>query len=214
MPLHSRTIPLDPSERDRIQISELVQYAAAYNYEKDHFYMTKVAVGNHEFFLELASPLPLLALHWIDERGTADFMEVWEDGQNKAIAEGEVPLREYNYVVPVLRVTRITPALDCLWRVLGAAGMSWQEAEQMPTEDTSVWKLPDGSAFSFQPEWYIMVAKLECFLCAPSRVEASEVLDYIPQADSFVFLDRANHINAVTEPLGVLVSKAVVTCGA
>ena len=38
----------------------------------------------------------------------------------RAIAEGDCLFYEFIYVVPVLRVI---PAFDCLWRVLGAAGI-------------------------------------------------------------------------------------------
>lgn len=130
----------------------------------------------------------------------------------RAIAEGDSLHHEYVCVVPIIRVAS---ALDCLWRVLGAAGMSWREADHANIpEDAFTWTLPDDEAFIFHSSFYRMIAKLEGFLCAPDQVETSEVLDYLPQPDSCKWVrDRANHTFSSTEPLGVLISKAALLCG-
>ena len=129
----------------------------------------------------------------------------------RAIAEGYSLSVEYVFVVPILRVA---PALDCLWRVLGATGMSWREAGYSSFACSYNWTLPDDEAFFFHLETAGMIAKLECFFCAPDQVETSEVLDYLPQPASCKWVrDRSNHSQSSTEPLGVLISQAALLCG-
>ena len=107
--------------------------------------------------------------------------------------------------MPVLRVV---PALDCLWRGLGAAGLSWREADHTSIlEHDYAWASPDDESLCVQSGFYRMMAKLECFLCASDQVDTSEVLDYLPQPDSCKWVrDHANHALSSTEPLGVLIS--------
>lgn len=76
------------------------------------------------------------------------------------------------------------------------------------------WCMPDDEAFARHPQFLVMVAKLECFLCASDQVEASEILDYLPQPDSCKWVrDRVNHVFSCTESLGVLMSHAGLACG-
>jgi hypothetical protein len=200
---------MDESERARTGVAALVQCAAAYDYERDHSYGKRVNASKIEYFLEVACQLALLALWWIDERGTTEYLSVWEDGQMRAIAEGDSVI--LTFAIPVMRAI---PALDCIWRVLEAARISWREAEHMNTESIHYWSLPDDAAFHSHPQFFIMQAKLECFLCGPDRVEASEVLDYLPQSDSCKWVrDSLNHVFSLTESLEVLISKAALACG-
>jgi hypothetical protein len=116
-------------------------------------------------------------------------------------------------IVPVLRAA---PALGCLWRVLAAAGCSWEKAGHLsaPCEDPFAWTLPDGN-FCRHPDYIRVVAKMGCFLGAPDQVETAEVLAFLPQSGSCELVrDRANHMYASTaEPLGVLMSQAALLCG-
>lgn len=93
--------------------------------------------------------------------------------------------------------------------------MSWQEAGHFQfREDNFAWTLPGGEAFCRHSETYRMIAKLNSFLCAPDQVQASEVLDYLPQPNSCRWIrDRTNHITSSTEPLEVLISQAALACG-
>lgn len=191
-----------------------MHHASEYDYARDHSYGKRVSPVKTDYFLEHACTLALLALWWVDERGTTDCLSVWEDAEMRAIAEGDCSVPEYIFVVPVMRAVA-AGALDCVWRVLGAAGMSWREAEHLNAEVMHHWRLPDDAAFHAHPQYYLMVAKLECFLCGPDQVEASEVLDYLPQSDSCKWVrDRVNHIFSSTESLGVLISKAALALAA
>lgn len=210
----SRTIPLTESEKARTAKPALLKCSAAYNYDRDHGYGIRVSPAKNDYFLGSADPLAVLSLWWTDkesERGTADYLSVWEDGWVRAIAEGEYLLGEFQLVLPVMRVI---PALGCLWRVLGASMMSWRQAGHMKTEHMMHWSLPDDAAFNLHPQFWIMRAKLECFLCGPEQVEALEVLDYLPQPGSCKWVhDRSNHIVSSVESLGVLMSMGMLTCG-
>jgi hypothetical protein len=203
-------VPLDERERARTEVTALAQCAATYDYECDHSYGRRVTSSKVDFFLELAAPLAALSLWWVDERSVADYLSVWEEGEMRAIAEGDTPVVEFSVVVPVIRAV---PALDCIWCVLGAAGISWQKAEHMNTAFHMSWTLPDDTAFLYHPQYFIMLAKLECFLCGPDQVEAREVLDYLPQPGSCKWeRDRCNHVVSSTESLGALISKAALAC--
>lgn len=111
-----------------------MQCAETYDYMRDHPYGKHVSSGKLDYILECAQPLALLALWWIDERGTFGYLSVWEEGEMRAIADGDYPLLEHTLVVPVLRAIS---AIDCVWRVLGKAGMSWREADHMHAEHHS-----------------------------------------------------------------------------
>jgi hypothetical protein len=207
----SRTIPLNTSERARTGVAALVQHARAYEYERDHAYGKRIHVTKSDFYLEVGMPLALLVLWWVDERGAAAYLSVWEEGEMRRIAEGDLFGFQFSCVVPVMRAAG---ALDCIWRVLGAARVSWREAEHLKIEKHQRWSSPDEAAFCMHPQHFIMVAKLECFLCAPDQVEASEVLDYLPHAGSCKWArDRFGHIFSSTESLGVVISKAALACG-
>lgn len=211
--LPTRTLPLDSRERARTKVEVLMQCAAEYDYQRDHVYMKRVMSYKMDYVLEVNIPLALLVQWWMDEQGTANNLTVWEEGELRAITEGDVPQMEFRNVFPVLRVI---PALDCVWRVLGAAGISWQNVEHMKTEVPLQWTLPDASAFLLNPQYLIMKAKVECFLCGPDRVETSEVLDYLPRSDScHLVRDRNNHMFgcSVVEPLEVRISQAALLCG-
>ena len=76
------------------------------------------------------------------------------------------------------------------------------------------WTLPGDEAYCHKPETCRMIAKLNCFLCAPDEVETSEVLNYLPQPGSCRWVcDRSNHLVSCTEPLEVLISQAALACG-
>jgi hypothetical protein len=92
--------------------------------------------------------------------------------------------------------------------------MSWQDAPKMCADSPWAWKLPDDSAFSGQPGYFIMIAKLECFLNAPGRVAVQEVLDYLPDAGYCKWTqDRWNYFISVNGPLETMISEAALACG-
>jgi hypothetical protein len=204
-------VPLDDRERARTKTPALVQIAADYDYERDHTFMKRVSAAKFDYFLEVGGPLGLFALWWDDKRATTEYLLAWEKGEMCAIAEGDYPQLECSGIIPVMRVILAQPLA---MRVLKAAGISWREAE-LQAESWAHWSLPDEAAFCFHAQYGLMVAKLECFLCGPDQVEISEVLEYLPQADSCKWArDNSNQIHFPTESLGVRISKAALTCGA
>jgi len=205
------TEPLETKEIARLQVAELTKAAADYEYGINHPYK-RVLSTQQDIFLEAGNALAPLALLWCDERGVADYLAKWEDGELRAIAEGDSLWWELFCIVPVLRVV---PALNCLWRVLDAAAMSWQEVDLFQfCGDPFVWTSLDSQFFSGNPEFCRMTTKLNLFLCAPDQVETLEVLDYLPQSGLCRWLrDRLNHSLSSTESLEVLISQAALVCG-
>jgi hypothetical protein len=250
------TTPLDAEETTRVQQATLVRCIEEYvstictesiatsiltslkwpyqDYNRDHGYMVRVGGLKWDDVLESGAQLAMLNNWYVDEKGTSDYLQVWEDGEMRMLGENEYSRAdngggtaggtftfEYYWVMPVLR-NCVVPALDCLWRVLEEAGHSWKGRKGKSWLDfheksklNACWILPDETVSMLHPKHSCLVTRLQIFLCGQDKVEAMEVLDYLPDPGSCPWVhDRVDHyLSAVLEPVGALISKAALACG-
>ena len=105
---------------------------------------------------------------------------------------------------------RLGDQISCLHRVLAVADMTWHSVERLAdVAFQHQWRTENASFHD--PQFYIHLAKAECFLLDPSKTEIGEVLAFLPStpADCACLGDLADVSIGMFEPLGVRIAKVV-----
>ena len=103
---------------------------------------------------------------------------------------------------------RLGDQISCLHRVLAVADMTWHSVERLAdTVYQHHWRTENASFGD--PQFFIHLAKAECFLLDPSKTEIGEILAFLPStpADCACLEDLASVSLGMFDPLGVRIAK-------
>ena len=113
-------------------------------------------------------------------------------------------------VVVLMPGLRLGDQASCLHRVLTVADMTWHSVGRL-TDFVSQHQWRTENASFGDPQFFIHLAKAECFLLDPSKTEIGEVLAFLPStpADCACLGDLVDVSIGMFEPLGVRIAKVV-----
>ena len=103
---------------------------------------------------------------------------------------------------------RLGDQASCLHRVLAVADMTWHSVGRLTDFVTRHHWRTENASFD-DPQFFLHLAKAECFLLDPRKTEAAEVLAFLPStpSDCACLGDLYNVSLGLFEPLGVLITK-------
>jgi hypothetical protein len=168
-----------------------------------------VAAYTWDCFIELGASIAIVGLHAMEFGSLAEIQQIWVDSEIKHVHSGLHIVVEYQWSIPYMRLAGGQGHLASLFRESGA---SFEAAGSMKTKhphgSASQWELLDADedvkyTMMFGDAYVKQLIRCECIFAASSRVEATEVFEWMPPVSCLSLRDSAERCMGIGESLGV-----------